>query len=208
MKKQTLKKYITSLSKALDSEKALEALKTLSDELSKYIEPESHVDVAQLKIPSEYSRMENLYVLYTDGACRGNPGPGSWAYIIQNNESSIVEENADFDEYTTNNKMELGAVINGLESLASMVTPMHTILVYTDSKYVVDGMKSWVTGWKRRGWKKADNKAPENVELWKKLDELRSIANIDFHWVKGHSGHAQNEYVDGLANKVLDENGF
>ena len=152
--------------------------------------------------------MENLYVLYTDGACRGNPGPGSWAYIIQNNESSIVEENADFDEYTTNNKMELGAVINGLESLASMVTPMHTILVYTDSKYVVDGMKSWVAGWKKRGWKKADNKAPENVELWKKLDELRSIANIDFHWVKGHSGHAQNEYVDGLANKVLDENGF
>lgn len=208
MKKQTLKKYINSLSKALNSEKALEALKTLSDELSKYTEPESHVNVAQLKIPDEYSLMENLYVLYTDGACRGNPGPGSWAYIIQNNESSIVEENADFDEYTTNNKMELGAVINGLESLASMVTPMHTILVYTDSKYVVDGMKSWVAGWKKRGWKKADNKAPENVELWKKLDELRSIANIDFHWVKGHSGHAQNEYVDGLANKVLDENGF
>ena len=208
MKKQTLKKYINSLSKALNSEKALEALKTLSDELSKYTEPESHVNVAQLKIPDEYSLMENLYVLYTDGACRGNPGPGSWAYIVQNNESSIVEENADFDEYTTNNKMELGAVINGLESLASMVTPMHTILVYTDSKYVVDGMKSWVAGWKKRGWKKADNKAPENVELWKKLDELRSIANIDFHWVKGHSGHAQNEYVDGLANKVLDENGF
>ncbi|MBT4790054.1 MAG: ribonuclease HI [Halobacteriovoraceae bacterium] len=123
-------------------------------------------------------------------------------------EMQIIEQQAQAEKLTTNNKMELKAIIKGLECLSNQVTPMHEIYVYTDSQYVVNGMKTWIHGWKKRNWKKADNKAPENLELWQRLDEQSQICSVIFNWVKGHSGHPQNEYVDGLANKVLDENGF
>ena len=142
----------------------------------------------------------------TDGACSGNPGPGGWSVIIKKNNST--EEFFGGEVPTTNNKMELTAVIEALKAVENSVTPMHEVFIYTDSKYVVDGMKSWVAGWKRRGWKKADKKEPENLDLWKELDRLSQICHSQFLWVKGHAGHPQNEYVDGLANKALDEAGF
>ncbi len=208
MKKSTLKKYLTELSKVFTDEESKAAVEILKVKLNNYNEPSKEQNIGKFTVPSEVAKNSTAYALYTDGACRGNPGPGSYGYLIQDFNSDIVYENAHHYEHTTNNKMELRAVIYVLEYLANIITPMHSIYVYTDSKYVVDGMKSWVAGWKRRGWKKADNKAPENVELWKKLDELRDICRVEFNWVKGHAGHAHNEYVDGLANKVLDENGY
>lgn len=209
MQKKALLKKIEEIKKVLTSDKATRALSDLKAEASSYVEPKAEqMPGTDFSLPTEVSGNQSAYALYTDGACRGNPGPGSYAYMIQNHKGEIISKNADFRELTTNNKMELSAIIEGLKDLRSEVTPMHSIYVYTDSKYAVDGMKSWVAGWKKRGWKKADKKTPENIDLWKSLDELQHIANVHFNWVKGHSGHPQNEFVDRLANEVLDENGF
>lgn len=208
-----MKKHLNEINNLLGTDNAANLVSELLMEVDLYRE-ESHdkelnaSGSKELRVPSFVEKNELSFALYTDGACRGNPGPGSYAFLVQNNRHEMIFENADYSEHTTNNKMEMSAVIQGLVYLADQITPMHTIYIFTDSKYVVDGMKSWIHGWKKRGWKKADKKAPENLELWKQLDELSGICNIEFHWVKGHSGHPQNEYVDGLANKVLDENGF
>lgn len=152
----------------------------------------------------------NLF-LFTDGACRGNPGPGAWGAMAQDHNGEVVFEASHFNEHTTNNIMELTAVLAGLEQIEEDFSNSSemSIHVYSDSKYVVEGMKSWVEAWKRRGWKKADNKAPNNVEIWQALYEIKSnFADVKFYWVKGHSGHPQNERVDRLANIALDSAGF
>ena len=206
MKKSQLTKKLNELASVLSSEAATKAIKILKAEISSYREPKNIASsTSGLVLPPEVQGHTDRIALYTDGACRGNPGPGSWAYLIQNSEGEIVEEGSEHEEHTTNNKMELKAILFGLKTLESSGKE---VWVYTDSKYAVDGMKSWVTGWKRRGWKKADKKVPENVEIWKELDLLNTKMDISFNWVKGHSGHPQNEYVDQLANKELDENGF
>ena len=127
--------------------------------------------------------------------------------MLQDHRGEVLHKQSKHSAHTTNNKMELTAIIEGLLFVKNKF-PNEKLYVYTDSKYAVDGIKSWVSGWKRRGWKKADKKEPENLELWKKLDQLNNDLEISFHWVKGHSGHPQNEYVDKLANIELDENGF
>lgn len=156
---------------------------------------------------------KNGYALFTDGACRGNPGPGAWGVLIQDHARQIVLEASGLDTQTTNNRMELLAVIEAagqlLNHLGQNQWEKAVLHLFSDSKYVLDGLKSWVPGWKARGWKKADNKAPENLELWQELDALLGQhKNLQYHWVKGHSGHPQNEYVDQLANQALDEAGF
>lgn len=163
--------------------------------------------------PAEIAGEPNTIAIYSDGGCRGNPGPGAFAFVVQNHDGSIVTEGVEFESHTTNNKMELSGPIRGLHDLKDVLPangkePLLTkIKVITDSKYVVDGMKSWVEGWKSRGWKKADGKAPENLELWQELDSLRSsFLQIDWMWVKGHGGHPQNEYCDRKANEAMDEN--
>lgn len=170
-------------------------------------------DAAPLPLPSEIANEPMTLALYSDGGCRGNPGPGAFAYVIQEHGGSIIAEGVEFETYTTNNKMELSGPLRGLEELKTILPslgrdPLLTkIKVITDSKYVVDGMKSWVQGWKSRGWKKADNKAPENLDLWQELDSARnSYMEIEWVWVKGHGGHPQNEYCDRKANEVMDEN--
>jgi ribonuclease HI len=167
----------------------------------------------QLPVPQEIAGEPNTLALYSDGGCRGNPGPGAYAYVIQEHSGSVVAEGVEFESHTTNNKMELSGPLHGLRELKDILPgmgkePLLTkIKVITDSKYVVDGMKSWVQGWKSRGWKKADNKAPENLELWQELDLIRnSFLEIDWVWVKGHGGHPQNEYCDQKANEVMDAN--
>ncbi|MDX9911096.1 MAG: ribonuclease HI [Phycisphaerales bacterium] len=133
--------------------------------------------------------------LYTDGACSGNPGPGGWAFILEHPASGKRIERAGAERETTNNRMELTAVIEGLSSL----TRPSRVELYSDSKYTLDGLREWLDGWKRRGWRTADKKPVKNQDLWERLDELRSSHEIHFHWIKGHSEHPENERCDRLA---------
>ncbi len=131
--------------------------------------------------------------IFTDGACSGNPGPGGWGAILRYN--GKVKELFGGEPDTTNNRMELKAAIEALGALKEPVT----VDLYTDSNYVCDGIGSWIDGWKRRGWKTADNKPVKNVELWQALDEARRRHKVTWHWVKGHDGHPENERADELA---------
>src|SRR5258705_3036425 len=133
--------------------------------------------------------------LYTDGACSGNPGPGGWAYILKHPASGKVVEKSGGEPDTTNNRMELRAVIEGL---AGIKKPS-AVELYADSKYVLDGLREWMTDWKARGWRTAAKKPVKNVELWKRLDELMQVHRLTFHWVEGHTGHEENERCDQLA---------
>ena len=137
--------------------------------------------------------------IFTDGACRGNPGPGGWGALLRHNghEKSLYGAEA----LTTNNRMELMAAIQALESL----TRPCRIRLTTDSKYVQQGILEWMANWKRRGWKTAARKPVKNVDLWQRLDKATEGHDIDWAWVKGHSGHRENELADELANKAIDE---
>lgn len=142
----------------------------------------------------------NKIEIYTDGACSGNPGPGGWGALLRWNghEKEISGGEAD----TTNNRMEMMAVIQALETLKK---PSEVDL-YTDSKYVMDGVNQWMDGWKKRGWKTAAKKAVKNQGLWQRIDSLvngDSGHKVTFHWVKGHSGHPENERADFLATSAI-----
>ena len=138
-------------------------------------------------------------IIYTDGACRGNPGPGGWGVLIENGESSKQLYGGDIS--TTNNKMELTAAIMALKEIKEPCE----IILYTDSKYVLQGIEEWIHNWKKRDWRGANKKPVKNIELWKELDELRDEHNIKWNWVKGHSGDPGNETADMLANRGIDE---
>ncbi|MEL7473878.1 MAG: ribonuclease HI [Planctomycetota bacterium] len=133
--------------------------------------------------------------LFTDGACSGNPGPGGWAFLIRHPASESEKEGAGAEPETTNNRMELMAVIRGLETL----TRPSEVDLYSDSQYVLKGLGQWMAGWKKRGWRTASKQPVKNRELWERLDELASAHVVRFHWVEGHAGHAENERVDTLA---------
>ncbi len=137
--------------------------------------------------------------IFTDGACRGNPGPGGWGVLLRFNgtEKSLKGSEAD----TTNNRMELMAAISGLEAL----TQPCKVKLTTDSKYVLQGLTEWMPNWKKRNWQTAAKKPVKNVDLWQRLDAAAQAHDIDWHWVKGHSGHRENEMVDQLANDAVDE---
>jgi len=136
--------------------------------------------------------------IYADGACRGNPGPGGWGAILSLR--GTVKELYGGEPLTTNNRMELTAVIRALESL----TRRCEADVYVDSQYVQKGISEWLPSWKRRGWRTADRKPVKNLDLWQRLDELASGHSVRWHWVKGHAGHPQNERADALANLGVD----
>ncbi|MEO1582944.1 MAG: ribonuclease HI [Planctomycetota bacterium] len=133
--------------------------------------------------------------LYTDGACSGNPGPGGWGLVLRHPSSGKEVERSGAEADTTNNRMELTAVIEGLR----LLTRRSRVELYSDSKYVLDGLESWIAGWKRRGWKTATKKPVKNEALWRELDELASRHEVSFHWIRGHAGHPENERADGLA---------
>lgn len=159
-----------------------------------------------LSLPKDWQAKSNTFFLFTDGACRENPGPGATAYLIQDSSEKVLDSGSTYHPLTTNNKMELSSVIEGILKILSWEKKEHFVHLISDSKYVIDGINSWMPGWKARGWKKADNKAPENIELWMELDSLLTkLKKLDTTWVKGHSGHPQNEYCDELANTTLDE---
>jgi ribonuclease HI len=135
--------------------------------------------------------------IFTDGACRGNPGPGGWGALLRS--GAAEKELFGGEAATTNNKMELTAVIRALEALKGP----SRVRVYTDSQYVQKGIKEWIHGWKRNGWKTAAKEPVKNKELWIELDALRGRHEIEWHWVKGHAGHPENERADALANKGI-----
>lgn len=136
--------------------------------------------------------------IYTDGACRGNPGPGGWAATLELGEH--LRELSGAEAATTNNRMELTAVIRALEALKRS----SALIIHTDSEYVRRGITEWIEGWKARGWKTADKKPVKNQDLWERLDALSRQHDIEWRWVKGHSGVPGNERVDQLANAAID----
>jgi ribonuclease HI len=144
---------------------------------------------------------EEVVEIFSDGACRGNPGPGGWGALLRSRgaEKELWGGEAD----TTNNRMELTAVIRALEALKRR----SRVRLYTDSQYVQKGISEWIRQWKRRGWLTAERKPVKNVDLWQRLDELAAQHDVEWHWVKGHAGHVENERADRLANKGIPDGG-
>lgn len=151
-------------------------------------------------MPENHSDERPAVELFTDGACSGNPGPGGWAYILRHRASGAEREDSGGDPQTTNNRMELSAVIEGLRAL----TKPSTVDLYSDSQYVLNGLSKWLAGWKKKGWKTASKQPVKNVDLWKILDELIQTHDVSFHWVRGHNDHPENERCDTLAVAARD----
>ena len=143
--------------------------------------------------------MKHTVEIYTDGACRGNPGPGGWGALLRYGD--VDKRLYGGEHLTTNNRMELKAVI---EALSALSKPCKVTLT-SDSTYVLKGISEWLPNWKKRGWRTAGKKPVKNGDLWKTLDDLAEMHEIEWHWVKGHSGHIENELVDQLANLGIDE---
>lgn len=142
------------------------------------------------------------YYAFTDGACSGNPGPGGWGVLLQAKDGDSVLKERDLkggEADTTNNRMELLAAINALETLGKATE----ITVVTDSAYVKNGVTSWIHGWKRNGWRTADKKPVKNADLWQRLDEAQKRHQVTWKWVKGHAGHPENERADELAREGM-----
>ncbi|WP_439574368.1 ribonuclease HI [Phreatobacter sp.] len=135
--------------------------------------------------------------IFTDGACSGNPGPGGWGAILRWGDQ--VKELSGGEAVTTNNRMELMAAISALEALKRPTR----VDLHTDSQYVKNGILTWIHGWKRNGWKTADRKPVKNADLWERLDDLRDLHDVTWHWVKGHAGHPENERADELARQGM-----
>jgi ribonuclease HI len=141
-----------------------------------------------------------MIYIYTDGACKGNPGPGGWGALLKYNEHE--KEINGFSLETTNNIMELTAVIKAL----SIIKKKSEITIITDSNYVKDGITKWIDNWKKKGWKTANKKPVKNKNLWEKLDKLTNNHNITWKWVRGHTGNPGNEKADALANEAIINN--
>ena len=149
-------------------------------------------------LPETELPLSDLVEIFTDGACRGNPGPGGWAALLRRDGREKVVSGAEAD--TTNNRMELRAAIEALAALRSR----SKVALTTDSQYVRQGVTQWIAGWKRNGWRTAARQPVKNRDLWEQLDALAAQHDVDWHWVKGHSGHPENERADQEANKAID----
>ena len=136
-------------------------------------------------------------IIFTDGACSGNPGPGGWGALLKYGDTKKELSGGELE--TTNNRMEMMAAIKALESLNRPIQ----VELYTDSVYVKDGITKWINGWKARNWKTANKKPVKNIDLWRRLERAMEPHLIDWHWIKGHAGHADNELVDELARNAI-----
>ncbi len=213
MNKSALNKSLTYLKKIFSEDhKAISAVKYLLSQVEQLEESiPKNSSGERFPLPDQLVDQGYHFALYSDGACRGNPGPGAWGMMGQDQTGAIIFQSSSVEMMTTNNRMELAGAIAALKELLDYRGTHfleEKVVLFSDSKYVVDGITKWVAGWKKRQWKKADKKEPENLELWKDLDRLVSqFSAIDFEWVKGHAGHPQNEYCDHLANIALDQIG-
>jgi ribonuclease HI len=144
---------------------------------------------------------DKVVEIYADGACKGNPGPGGWGVLLRT--GGVERELYGGEPATTNNRMELTAVIRGLEALKRRCA----VRLYTDSQYVHKGISHWIHDWKRRSWRTADKKPVKNVDLWQRLDALAKEHDVEWHWVRGHAGHPENERADALANRAIGGQG-
>ena len=142
---------------------------------------------------------EPVVEIYSDGACKGNPGPGGWGALLRFNDKE--KELWGGEAGTTNNRMELMAAIRALEALKRP----SRVKLYTDSTYVMKGITAWIRSWKKNGWRTADRKPVKNADLWRELDALVARHEVEWHWVKGHAGHPENERADELANKGIPQ---
>jgi ribonuclease HI len=140
-----------------------------------------------------------LVEIFTDGACKGNPGPGGWAALLRYNGKEKLISGAELS--TTNNRMELKAAIAGISSL----TKDCRVAVYTDSEYVKNGITQWIHNWKKNNWYKKDREQVKNADLWRELDVLAAQHHVEWHWVRGHSGHPENELVDAKAKEAIED---
>lgn len=143
--------------------------------------------------------LQGRVIIYTDGSCKGNPGPGGWGVVLRSGDKEKLMHGG--ETLTTNNRMEMKAVI---EALKALKMACH-VSIYTDSKYVMQGVTEWMGGWKARGWKTTGKDPVKNVDLWQEIDDLLGLHEISWHWVKGHAGHPGNELADALANKGVEE---
>lgn len=218
MKNKTLSFFDKLKTKFPEDNKALECIDYLKgaignweDDISEVSDTSiSHSEAGELPLPKEI-KSEAQLAIFSDGACRGNPGPGAWGMVGQDHKGSVLFKGSGVETRTTNNRMEMTGAIEAFKAILNeeLEACELSVLLYSDSKYVVDGMKSWMKGWKARGWKKADKKTPENVDLWQELDQVvANFKEVKYFWVKGHAGHPQNELCDQLANEALDDSGF
>ena len=143
--------------------------------------------------------MKSDVIIYTDGACKGNPGVGGWGAILEYKDKN--KKIYGYDENTTNNRMELTAAIRALDVLKEK----SKVIIYTDSKYVMNGITIWIDSWKKNNWKTSNKKEVKNIDLWKLIDKLNSFHSVEWNWVKGHSGNTGNEMADELANLAIIE---
>lgn len=139
-------------------------------------------------------------LLFTDGACSGNPGPGGWAFVLKHPASNTVREESGGEPQTTNNRMELTGAIRGFQAL----TRPSRVELWSDSEYVLKGLREWLDGWKARGWRTAAKQPVKNVDLWQELDDLVQAHQVTHHWVRGHDGHPENERCDQLAVAAIE----
>jgi ribonuclease HI len=151
------------------------------------------------KLVSKNVSKKKTVEIFTDGACRGNPGPGGWGAVLRYDGTEKTIHGGEPD--TTNNRMEMLAAIMALSALKQPCT----IVLWTDSNYLCKGISEWLPGWKLRGWKTSQKKPVKNVDLWQRLDELAQTHHITWKWVKAHNGHRENEMADALANRGVDE---
>lgn len=148
---------------------------------------------------SNIANNASVVEIFTDGSCLGNPGPGGWAALMRyQGKEKLLSGN---QTETTNNQMEMLAIIKALAALKKSCD----VEIYSDSKYVIDGINSWIINWKRNNWRNSKKQAVKNIELWQQMDELVSQHKINWHWVKGHSGHRENELVDELARQEAEK---
>jgi ribonuclease HI len=150
--------------------------------------------------PGEKNPSRPTVELFTDGACSGNPGPGGWAFILKHPATGKLLKQSGGEPGTTNNKMELLAVIKGLHALSKP----SNVELFSDSQYVLKGLSEWIDSWKKRGWKTASKSPVKNQDLWQTLDELRAKHHLKFHWVRGHAGHPENEECDRMAVEAIE----
>ena len=190
----------------------LAQLEDIVEELEDHQGEKAHSSFSLFEVPLEVSECRESMALFSDGACRGNPGPGAWGAMGQNGEGEVIFESSGVDVSTTNNRMELTGAIEALKWAKEQTTrekkgPM--VWLYTDSRYLTDGANLWIGGWKKRNWKKSGGGVLENEDLWREIHGLMGqFKKLSFIWVKGHAGHPQNEYCDRMANEALDRAGF